>query len=277
MRLIRFELIKMMHRPRTYLCIGLMIILVALVFWGLKSEGENALKYVFQALDKNFIIQGEILNGYFVTFLILNTLWIHVPILIVIVTGDLFSSELESGTIRIVLTRPVSRYKLALSKFIAALVFVMVFLLFWGFITLWPGLLLFGHGDLIVFFNGLQILGEKELLWRFLSAFGFAFLGMGTFAIFSVAVSFFTRKSLLTILISLGVLVISTLLQTFSSSIFPGWESFLITYHLAQWQLFFITDIDWPGIQVSVLWLIGFSGLCIGASLIRFNRMKITE
>ncbi|MCX6303761.1 MAG: ABC transporter permease subunit [Bacteroidetes bacterium] len=276
-RLVRFELFKMVHRPRTYLCLGLMVVLVALIFWGLKTEGENAVKYVFQALEKNFIIQGNMLNGYFVTFIILNTLWIHVPVLIVIVTGDLFSSELESGTIRLVLTRPVSRNQVALSKFLAALIFVFVFLLFWGLISLWPSLVLFGKGDLIVVFNGLQILEEKELLWRFVSAFGFAFLGMGSFAIFSVAVSFFTRKSLVTILISLGILVISTLVQTFSSSLFHGWQSFLITYHLAQWQLFFYTDIDWPGIQQSVCWLLGFSAVCIVASLIRFNRIKITE
>ena len=277
MRLIRFELIKMMHRPRTYLCVGLMAILVGLIFWGLKSEGENAVGYVFQALDKNFILQGTILNGYFVAFLILNTLWIHVPILIVIVTSDLFSSELESGTIRLVLTRSVSRTKLALTKHFTALIFVLIFLLFWASISFWPGIMLFGRGDLIVFFNGLQILEEKELLWRFLPAFGFAFLGMGSFAIFSVTISFFTRKSLVTILISLGVLVISTLLQTLSPTIFPGWQSFLLTYHLTQWQLFFYTNIDWTGILTSVIWLLCFSGICIMASLIRFNRMKITE
>jgi len=276
-RLLRFELVKMAHRPRTFLSIGLMSVLVALIFWGLKSEGESALQYILKALDKSFIINGNILNGYFVTFIILNTLWIHIPVLIVIVTGDLFSSELEGGTIRILLTRPVERYKLVLAKQLAALVFIMVFLLFWMLITLWPSLMLFGKGDLVVIFNGLQILEEKELLWRFFAAFGFAFLGMGSFAIFSVTISFFTRKSLITILIALGVLVISTLLQTLAPSIFQGWESFLLTHHLAQWQLFFYTEIDWASIQKSIIWLLGFSLVCIVASLIRFKSLKITE
>lgn len=277
MRLLSFELIKMAHRPRTFLSIGLMSVLVALIFWGLKSEGENALQYILKSLDRNFIVNGKILNGYLATFIILNTLWIHIPVLIVIVTGDLFSSELEGGTIRILLTRPIQRYKLVLVKQLTALIFIVVFLLFWMLITLWPSIILFGRGDLVVIFNGLQILEEKDLLWRFLAAFGFAFLGMGSFAIFSVTISFFTRRSLVTILITLGVLVISTLLQTLAPSIFRGWESFLLTHHLAQWQLFFYTDIDWGSIQKSVIWLLSFSSICIIASLVRFNRLKITE
>jgi hypothetical protein len=67
------------------------------------------------------------------------------------------------------------------------------------------------------------------------------------------------------------------LLQTLAPSIFKGWESFLLTHHLAQWQLFFYTDIDWGSIQKSVIWLLGFSSICIIASLVRFNRLKITE
>lgn len=277
MRLFHFEVIKMLRRARTYLSLGLMLVLVVLIFWGLKSEGEHALKYILKALDKNFIFNGNILNGYLVTYIVLNTLWIHIPVLIIIVTGDLFSSELEGGTIRILLTRPVKRYKLVLIKHLTAIFFVLIFMLLWGFITLIPSKILFGTGDLVVVMNGLQILEEKDLLWRFVSAFGFAFIGMGTLAIFSVSISFFTRKSLLSILITLGVLVISTLLQTLAPSVFQGWESVLITYHLTQWQQFFQTEIDLQSILISVFWLLGFSLVCIMASMVRFNRLKITE
>jgi ABC-2 type transport system permease protein len=254
-----------------------MLVLITLIFWGLKSEGENALGYLFQSLDENFLTQGTILNGYMVVFLILNTLWIHIPILIVIVTGDLFSSELETGTIRLLMTRPISRNGVALAKFCTAILYVFFFVLIFTSISLGIALVLFGSGDLIVAFNGIQIIPEADLLWRFLAAFGYAFLAMSTFAIFSVTISFFTRKSLEAILITLGVIVISTLLQTLASSLFMGWEFFLITYHFAQWQLFFYSDIDWVILLNSAFWLIGFSGICIVVSLIRFKKLKITE
>lgn len=276
-KLLKFEWIKLMHRPRTFLSIGLMLVLITLIFWGLKSEGENALAYLFQSLDENFLMQGTILNGYMVVFLILNTLWIHIPILIVIVTGDLFSSELESGTIRLLMTRPISRNHVAMAKFCTAILYVFSFVFIFTSISLGFALVLFGSGDLIVAFNGIQIIPEADLLWRFLAAFAYAFLAMSSVAIFSVSVSFFTRKSLVAILITLGVIVISTLLQTLASSLFMGWEFFLITYHFAQWQLFFYSDIDWVTLLNSAFWLIGFSGICIVVSLIRFNTLKITE
>lgn len=275
--LLRFEITKLICRRRTYLSIGLMLVLVCLIYWGLKSEGTNALAFVFQALDKNFEVQGNLLNGYLAGFLILNTLWIHVPVLITIVTGDLFSSELENGTIRILLTRPISRSRVALSKFFTAVVFVFFFILCYILISILPALGLFGKGDLIVAFNGLQIIEESQLPLRFLGAFGFAFLAMATLAVFSVTVSFFAKKSLISILITLGFIIISTLLQTLSASLFRGWEFFLITYHFSQWQLFFYSDIDYAAISNSVIWLVLFSIVCIVISIHRFNSLKITE
>jgi ABC-2 type transport system permease protein len=276
-RILLIELTKILHRTRSFLSIGLMAILIGLIFWGLKSQGESALDYILQALNRNFIVNGNILNGYLAIYIILNTLWIHVPILIVIVTGDLFSSELETGTIRLLLSRPVKRYKLILVKYLTAVIFVFFFILIWSVFSVLPALFLFGKGDLIVVFNGLQILEEKVLFTRFVLAFGFAFIGMSAFAIFSVAVSIFTRKTLNAILITLGFLVICTLLQTLAPTLFVGWESFLITHHLARWQLLFYSEPDFLEVLNSVIWLIGFSVVCILASLIRFNRLKITE
>jgi ABC-2 type transport system permease protein len=276
-QLLKFELKKLMHRPRTFLSIGLMLVLVGLIFWGLKSEGENAMTYVFQSLGDNFLMQGKILNGYMVCFLILNTLWIHIPVLIVIVTADLFCSELETGTIRLLMTRPISRNRVALAKFFTAVLYVFFFILIFTSLSLGIALFLFGSDDLIVAFNGLQIIPEEDLLWRFFAAFGYAVLAMSTFAIFSVTVSFFTRKALVTILITIGVIVISTLLQTLAASLFFGWEFFLITYHFTQWQLFFYSEIDWISLVNSSIWLMVFSGICILVSLIRFNTLKITE
>ncbi|MDR6844642.1 ABC transporter permease [Flavobacterium granuli] len=275
--LLRFECIKLIHRRRTFLSIGLMMVLVCLIFWGLKSEGTNALAFIFQSLDRNFEVQGNVLNGYLACFLILNTLWIHVPVLISIVTGDLFSSELENGTIRILMTRPISRNRVALSKHFTAVVFVFFFIICYAIISIIPALILFGKGDLIVAFNGLQIIEESQLPLRFLGAFGFAFLAMTTLAILSVTVSFFVRKSLVSILITLGFIIISTLLQTLSGSLFTGWEFFLITYHFSQWQLFFYSHIDYGAIANSTIWLLLFSIVCIVISIIRFKFLKITE
>jgi len=254
-----------------------MIIMIFLLFWGLQSEGKNALSFLFQSLDKNFLIQGNVLNGYLVCFLILNTLWIHIPVLIVIVTGDLFSSEFETGTIRIVMTRPFKRFTVSLSKHFVGLLFVLLFMFCFAIFSIIPAFIVFGKGDLIVAFNGLQFIPESELPIRFLGAFGYAFLAMSSFAVFSIMISLLTKKSMVSILIALALIIISTLLQTLSSSLFNGWESFLITYHFAQWQKFFYSDIEYASIINSTIWLLLFSILCIAITVIKFKHLKITE
>jgi hypothetical protein len=164
-----------------------------------------------------------------------------------------------------------------LSKYLSAIIFVLFFMLIWAVVSVFPALLLFGKGDLIVVFNGLQIIEEKELLLKFTNAFLFAILGMSTFAVFSVSVSVFTRKSLNAILITLGFIVISTLLQTLAPTIFKGWESFLITEHLAKWQALFYAQSGNSEVLQSTIWLLTFSAACIVASIFRFKRLKITE
>jgi energy-coupling factor transporter ATP-binding protein EcfA2 len=73
---------------------------------------------------------GNLVNGYMVSYLVLNFLWVHVPLLLVIVTGDLLAGEVNAGTFRILLTRPVSRFSLVTAKYIAALVYTLVIVIF---------------------------------------------------------------------------------------------------------------------------------------------------
>ncbi len=277
MRLIGMELFKLLSKPRTYISPGILVLLIGLIFWALAIEGEKVLDFAFQALEKTFFIQGEIINGAFVCFLIMNTLWIHLPILLVIVTGDVLGSEFESGTVRLILSRPISRIAFLWSKFAITILYsaflVGVLLLFAYF----PAKILFGNGDLLVMMEGLQVIPEQDLSLRFYGAFLYAVLGMGSLGVLSVSLAVFTRKSLSAILIALGFLIVSTLVQTLGPQFFPGWQNLLLTYHLSQWQMFFRQEIAWPEIQHSALWLFGFALLSAGISFVKFNRLNITE
>ncbi len=129
---------------------------------------------------------GNLVNGYMVSYLVLNFLWVHVPLLIVIVTGDLLAGEANAGTFRILLTRPVSRFSLVTAKYIAALVYTLVIVIFLAMLNIGLGLLIFGKGDLMVFLGGLNIFEENDILWRFAAAYTLAFLSMTTIAALSL-------------------------------------------------------------------------------------------
>lgn len=53
-----------------------------------------------------------------------NTIGLFLPLLILVIASDLVSSEVQQGTIKLLVTKPVRRYKVLLSKYIALLLYV---------------------------------------------------------------------------------------------------------------------------------------------------------
>ncbi len=53
-----------------------------------------------------------------------NASSLFIPLMVVVIAADLVSSEHASGTIKLLLTRPVSRWKVLMSKLIAIIFFV---------------------------------------------------------------------------------------------------------------------------------------------------------
>ena len=85
------------------------------------------------------------------------------------------------------------------------------------------------------------------------------------------------KNTLTAILISLGILILFTLLQTFVLGMFSSWQPFLFTYHIAKWQLFFVHEIPAQSILNSVYFLSLMSMFFMGLSYLKFNKMNITE
>lgn len=275
--LLRIELYKLFVRPRTWIAFAVMAMIMALINGGLWLEGEEAFEFLFKSLRDQFFFEGNLINGYLITYIALNTLWVHIPVLLVIVTADLVSGEHESGTIRLILSRKVGRTQFLLVKFFTAFIYVLLFMLFLVFISLLPSLLLFGGGDLIVLIDGVQILLESEARGRFVWAFLYGALSMASFASLSVMLSTWIRNSIAAILASLGILVISTLLHTFAFGLFDPIKSLLPSYHMAQWQLLFLRDIPMNEIWFSIAYLVGFGGLMMLLSILKYKRVQITD
>ena len=276
-RLLHFELYKLIRLPRVWITFGVMVVLMALINIGMAIDGRKMFELLLKPLTEQFLIEGNLINGNLIGYLSLNMLWVHIPILLVIVTADMISGELESGTIRNMLNSTWSRSRWLSAKTAVIFIYILAFMLFSGFVMTFPSLLIFGNGDLILFFNGVQVLLSNQVIWRFTGALLFGTLGMLTFAAMSLMFSVLLRNTLAAILASLGILIVSTLLQTFGMGIFESWKPVLFTYHMAQWQLFFTQEIDLHEILISTGVLAGHIIVVLGVAFLRFNRMNITE
>ncbi len=273
--IIQLEMIKIFARKRSY--IGFIAILVimlashAAMLW----EGQSMYNMFTSNLSEAFYMQGNLVNGYLITYIVLNFLWVHIPFLIVIVTADLLSGEANSGTFRILLTRPVSRAKLVTAKFIAAIVYTFLLMLFFAILSLVLGLVLFGKGDLIVVLNTINVLPQDDLMWRFIFAFVFGFIGMTAIAALSLLFSAMANNSLGPILSTMAVIIFFTLISTLNFKIFSFIRPILFTSYLDSWQLFFDYTVNIQLIIRDGVILGIYSLVFYGATVFYFNRKDI--
>lgn len=276
-RLLQIELYKLFRSNRTYLTFGIAIIIMLIINLGLFTDGKELFAFLLQSINEYFFLEGNVINGYLIAYLALNTLWVHIPILIIIVTSYIISSEFEYGTIRMLLTQPVSRSQVLLAKVIATKIFVICFMIIIAVFALVPSVLIFETGDVIVFIDGIQFLEETSFLWRFFMSIGFAIIAMFAFSCMTMYFALIFKNTLTSILLAFGILILFTLLQTFVFGIFSSWQPFLFTYHFAKWQLFFMNDIPYDSILNSVYFLLGMSTLFLGFSFFKFNKMTISQ
>jgi ABC-2 type transport system permease protein len=151
MQLLRIELYKIFKRPRTFIAFGVITAIILLVQVAMKFGGEEYVGLVMSGLSGTFDAPaGQVLNGYFVCFIILNLLLIHVPILVALIAGDMISGEANMGTLRLLLTKPVSRVQLLLVKFFAAASYTLILLIWVAILSLLVSIWLFGTNELFV-------------------------------------------------------------------------------------------------------------------------------
>src|SRR6187200_1237750 len=82
LNLLQIELFKISKRPRTYIAFAA-ITAIALIFqFAFKTDGQSYMDLVLQNVKDDFTFDRiEAINGYFMCYIILNTLLIQVPIL----------------------------------------------------------------------------------------------------------------------------------------------------------------------------------------------------
>lgn len=287
--LIQIELFKIFKRPRTYIAFAAITGLIGIIQLGLKIDGGSYINFMMRDINSSITVEGKILNGYQVCYIILQILLIHVPLLISLVAADMISGEANMGTLRIMLTKPISRTKFLLAKFMATLVYTLLLLTWLAVMALFVNMLIFGTDDLFLLKSQyVVLLKANDVFWRYVCAFGFAALAMTTVASLGFFLSLFAENSIGPIVATMSVIIFFTILSTLSSiPIFNAIKPFLFTTHMIGWKEFFdikvndaneaiVGTIQNPrailnSALVLVLHIIGF----ITASIIVFKRKDV--
>lgn len=244
-RLIQIELYKIFRRPRTYIAFGAITSLIVMIQFGLKVDGQAYLDFMLADLESTLEIDGNVMNGYLVCYVMLQLLLVHVPLLIALIAADMISGEANMGTLRLLISKPFSRSSILLSKFIASAIYTLLLLVWLAFLSLFVSMWLFGTDDMFLMkSNYVVLLKESDVFWRYIGAFAFAALAMTTVAALGFFLSVFAENSIGPIVATMSVIIFFTILSTLNIPLFNIVKPYLFTTHMISWKEFFDIQVN---------------------------------
>ena len=265
MRILRYELLKTFLKWRTYIGFIAIAIIVPLVELALKLQGDSMMTAMTRGLAQDFFIVGNLLNAYFVTHFIMNSLWIHVPFLITLGAGDQLAGEATGGTFRLILIRPVSRTRVLFAKYCTTLIYVFALVVVLVLLSLLLGLAFFGTGDLLVPGRTLLILPEHDVLWRIGIALLLAVWGMWCVASLAFLFSSLVENAIGPIVGTMAVIIGFYIITNIPADLFTAMRPYIFTTYLNVWTKVMEDPVPWKDVISSVLILGGF---CVGFYLV---------
>ena len=275
-KLIGIEIIKIFGKKRSMLGFLALAVLMPLIIWGFSKGATGIEQDIMHQLEGSFIIVGSIFNGFLVTYITMNFLWVHIPFLIMLVAGDVVAGEGAAGTFRIILTRRISRFKILIAKLIAAYLYTIILILFFAIMSLGLGSLWLGIGDLVVFDEGILILSQEVAWARFALAFAFAIFVMLVVTTLCFMFSSMVNNGIGPIVGAMAIIIIGLALANIPIDIFEKISPYLFTSYFDIWQKAFFDPIPWRDIGNDAIVLTIYTLVFIIISIVHFTRRDIS-
>lgn len=269
------ELFKITKRPRTYIGFLAIFLTVGAMQLAMFYEGEELISIAIQNLENDFRLEGKIINTNLMTYILLNSLIIHIPILICLVTGDTIAGEASSGTLRLILQRPYTRNQIYLAKALSGYLYTISLVFFLALMTYVLGYFLFGSGDLIVLRRGVTVISSNDVGWRFFFAFCSGTLSMIVVASLSMMISSFVNNAIGPIVGTISIIIGLNVIFTLGAPLFKDIIPYIFTSHFIKWQYFFDFEIETEKLKLSFLVQLGYIIVFNAIGMYNFNRKDI--
>ena len=273
--LIRTELFKIFKQRKTFYAIAAVFVLEAYIMVSAYFQGREFLDVFLENLRESFEFQGNLLNGNLIIYLVLNSFWFHIPLILMIVVSGFLTGEYKDRTVEAVLLQPVSKQHYIISKYIAALVFTGFILGILILSTFLLSYLFFGKGDLVVFLEGLSFYDSAEAFNRLMIAFLVGSLTMFFYAVVSITLAVLFQEATVTWIVAALFLIGTTLLLRFEFD--SKWVNSLFFPKLTDsWQYVFFSEIPFRTILNKSLVLTGYTVVIAWIGIRVFQKRDIT-
>ncbi len=276
-RHLRNELWKLFGKKRTYIGFGAFllsqnIMLLAFHFTHWQQQIERL-------LDLNGYPAGEYISALTVAVLMLiPQILLLMPLYTALVGGDLVAKEAEDGTLRMILSRPISRFHLLLAKWVAGVVFAAVLVLALGATALgfarlwfpWSGMFVFSVWPESIF----AVLGPAEGLKLYICSHLLMTLNATVVLGLAFMFSCFNMKPAAATILALSFMFINLVMEHIP--FFEQYQEWFLPYHFRSWLLTYADPIPWHRVAGSVGILIAFNltTFLVGAAAFQARDIK---
>ena len=257
---LRNELWKLFGKKRTYIGFGAFLLsqnamLLTFRFTHWQREVERTLA------GNGYIAQEYISALTVALVMLMPQILLLMPLYTALVGGDLVAKEAEDGTLRMILSRPITRFRLLLVKWMAGVVFAAVLVLALGGTALlfarfwfpWKGMFVFAMFPERIFNLLSPGQGLELYVWAHLLMTLNASIIVGLAFMFSC----FNMKPAAATILALSFLFINLVMEHIP--FFESYQHWFLPYHMRVWLLIFADPVPWSRLAGSVTILLAVS------------------
>ncbi|HTY87348.1 MAG TPA: ABC transporter permease [Candidatus Acidoferrum sp.] len=251
------ELWKLFGKKRTYIGFGAFVLAQTVML--LMFKYTHWQREVERLLAGNGYLANEYISALTVSLVMVwPQILLLMPLYVALVGGDLVAKEAEDGTLRMILSRPISRLRLLQVKWLAGIIFAAVLVLVLGAIALgfariyfpWKGMFVFGQTQPNVTFG---IFTPEQGLTLYVVSTLFSIVNAVTLLSVAFMFSCYNMKPAAATILALSFLFSNMVIQHIP--FFEPYQNWFITHHFESWFLVYQTPAPWAQILQSEITL----------------------
>lgn len=259
------EIYKLLKQSKTYYGLFAIFFIELLVVLAAYYQGNDILDLLLSNLKDSFYFEGTLLNGNLIIYLLLNMLWFHLPLILMILVAGTLTTEYKDGTLQSVMLQPVRKWKFILSKYCVVILFTILTVVLTALTSFAIAYLIFGKGDLVVYLGSLNFIPSSIAQQKLIYAFVFGGISMVFFTVVSLTLAVILKEATKTWIVAALFLILNNVLMKFEvdNNFYNYWFFPKLNN---SWQLFFYTDVPTGLIVHNGLVLVGYTVLfvCLG-------------
>ncbi len=266
---LRWELFRLFARRRTYIGFGIFLLVETLFYFlWTREKAEERMEVFIQRVAGGF---DEYFSALTLAFLIVAfTMLLLGVVFVALIGGDIVAKETEDGNLRLLLVRPISRFRLLLVKFLSCQIYTTVLFLFVGVTALWVGVLGRGWGGGMLVWTPelprISLFDWGEGMQRyFLAILGFSLIYLPVTGI-AFFLSCFRIKPAAATIVTVAIIVSDRVLSAIPLPAFDPYRDYFITKRMDAWLYLLYQEIPWALFWQETAWLVGIgaTGFILG-------------